>query len=65
MRLALADHLGVRLKYAEQLSFGFGIAAQHDTVVTFPVTPGGDVWPSPVIKRTTMLPLAAGFVGEL
>jgi hypothetical protein len=55
----------VRLKYAEQLSFGFGIAAQHDTVVTFPVTPGGDVWPSPVIKRTTMLPLAAGFVGEL
>jgi hypothetical protein len=27
MRLALADHLGVRLKYAEQLSLGFGVAA--------------------------------------
>src|SRR5258705_5839816 len=29
MRLALADHLGVRLKYAEQLSVGLGVAAQH------------------------------------
>jgi len=29
IRLALADHLRVRLKYAEQLSFGLGIAAEH------------------------------------
>src|SRR5580692_7252679 len=29
IRLAFADHLGVRLEYAEQFSFGFGVAAQH------------------------------------
>src|SRR5438552_3729098 len=29
MRLTLADHLGVCLKYTEQLSVGLGVAAQH------------------------------------
>src|ERR1039457_2624199 len=29
IRLALADHLRVRLKYAEQLSVGLGVAAEH------------------------------------
>src|SRR6267154_4526005 len=29
MRLALADHLGVRLEYTEQLSVGLGVAAEH------------------------------------
>src|SRR5258706_15941714 len=29
IRLAFTDHLGVRLKYAEQLSVGLGVAVQH------------------------------------
>jgi len=29
-------------------------------VVILPVTPGGLVWPSPVMNTVTMLPLAAG-----
>src|SRR5438445_10268182 len=29
VRFALADHLGVRLKYAEKLAVGLGVAAEH------------------------------------
>jgi hypothetical protein len=43
----------------------FGATGEaFDGAMTMPITPAGDVRPSPVTKRTTVLPFA-GLVGEL
>src|SRR5215813_785351 len=39
------------------------IGGVEETVVTLPVTPAGDVWPSPVRYSTTTSPRAAGLFG--
>ncbi len=60
MRLTLADHLGVRLEYAEQLSFGFGVAAPAPAPVSgaAPAGPGESFSSSclPALRRTDRLP---------
>src|SRR3954454_21992001 len=57
---------GLSLMKTSSGKTGFGVnGGVGETVVNFPVTPAGDVCPSPVKKSETTLPGAAGLFGPL